>query len=217
TSTTLKELFTEVEAQIDYKFAYTNSLDTERRYFKEEVRLKRVSLEEFIAKLNENLPLRFSVLGDNITVHDALNNKQAYAIYSGRILDEQGEPLIGVSIHIKEANTGTSTDASGNFSIRLPSDNYTVSVTYIGYKSVEKSLLLSQDVNQEFELELDTQTLEEVVVTDQNMAVNIKKPQMSVNHHSMRQIKQIPVAMGEADPLKALMTLPGVTNAGDGS
>lgn len=217
TSTTLKELFTEVEAQINYKFAYTNDLDINAKYFKEVVAFEEVNLNELIDQLNEKLPMRFTVIGDNITVHETRSNRQDYFVYSGKIVDELEQPLVGVSIHIKEANTGTTTDESGNFSLRLASDMYTVSITYIGFKSIERALVLTQNVHHQFKLEMDTQALEEVVVTDQNMAVNIKKPQMSVNHLSMKQIKQIPVAMGEADPLKALMTLPGVTNAGEGS
>ena len=65
-------------------------------------------------------------------------------------------------------------------------------------------------------MEADSQDLEEVIVT-QDRAVSIKKPQMSINSLSMQEIKQIPVAMGEADPLKSLLTLPGVTNAGEAS
>lgn len=216
-STTLKELFSDIEAQIDYKFAYTDDLDIQGKFFNQVVRLNDVELTELINQLNNILPMQFSVIGDNITVHQARGKSQGYFVYSGRITDEFEEPLIGVSIHIKEANTGTTTDENGSFSLRLPSDTYTVNVTYIGYRKVERTLMLTQNINHHFQLEMDTQTLEEVVVTDQNRAVNIKKPQMSVNHLSMEQIKQIPVAMGESDPLKALMTLPGVTNAGEGS
>jgi len=216
-STTLKELFSDIEAQIDYKFAYTDDLDIQGKFFNQVVPLNDVELTELINQLNNILPMQFSVIGDNITVHQARGKSQGYFVYSGRITDEFEEPLIGVSIHIKEANTGTTTDENGSFSLRLPSDTYTVNVTYIGYRKVERTLMLTQNINHHFQLEMDTQTLEEVVVTDQNRAVNIKKPQMSVNHLSMEQIKQIPVAMGESDPLKALMTLPGVTNAGEGS
>lgn len=217
TSTTLKELFTEIEAQIDYKFAYRNDLDVSARYFNQELQLDNASVNELISELNNHLPIHFSVIGDNITVHRASSSRQQYYTYTGKITDELGDPLVGVSIHIKEVNTGTTTDENGNFSLRLASNNYTVRVTYVGYRSIEKSLKLTHNVNHQFQLEIDTQTLEEVVVTDQSRAVNIKKPQMSVNHLSMQQIKQIPVAMGEADPLKALMTFPGVSNAGEGS
>ena len=66
-------------------------------------------------------------------------------------------------------------------------------------------------------MEESGESLEEVIITQNDKAVDIKKPQMSVNSLSMQEIKQIPVAMGEPDPLKSLLTLPGVTNAGEGS
>src|SRR5690606_24398711 len=109
-STTLKELFTDIEAQIDYKFAYTDDLDIKAKHFNEVVRLKEVNLNELIDQLNNHLPMRFSVIGDNITVHETLRTSQEYFVYSGKITDEFGQPLIGVSIHVKEAGTGTTTD-----------------------------------------------------------------------------------------------------------
>src|SRR5690606_3431020 len=45
----------------------------------------------------------------------------------------------------------------------------------------------------------------------------IKKPQMSVNSLTSTTIKEIPVVLGEADIIKAITLLPGVTNAGEGA
>ena len=49
-------------------------------------------------------------------------------------LDENGEPLIGVSIVVKGTSTGTITDFDGKFSINLPAGSKELVVSYIGYK-----------------------------------------------------------------------------------
>jgi hypothetical protein len=63
----------------------------------------------------------------------------------------------------------------------------------------------------------DAEQLEEVVVTEDIERLNIRKPQMSVNSLSVETIKKIPVILGEADIIKSILLLPGVSNAGEGA
>ena len=49
-----------------------------------------------------------------------------------KLLDEKGEPLIGVNVAVDGTNTGTITDLDGNFSMSV-STNSTLKVSYIGY------------------------------------------------------------------------------------
>ena len=63
-------------------------------------------------------------------------------------------------------------------------------------------------------MEADSQQLDQVIITT-TKAVDVRNTQMSVNKLTMEEIKRIPAAMGEPDPLKSILTLPGVTNAGE--
>src|SRR5690606_7036558 len=143
--------------------------------------------------------------------------KQQEHTLSGTVLDDNQQPLIGASIEVKGLSIYTSADEKGNFSLRLPSGNYTVVITFLGFKNRQQQVSLSKNTHINFNMEVDTQTLNEVVINQNNKAVDVKKPQMSMNSLSIEEIKQIPMAMGESDPLKALLTLPGVTNAGEAS
>ncbi|MEH6705293.1 MAG: TonB-dependent receptor [Galbibacter orientalis] len=213
----LKELFKQIETQTDYKFAFTSQIDTNQKYFKESKDFNAVEINELISLLNQKLPFSFSLQGANIFVKEQIKSaNQRTHTFSGTILDEINQPILGANIFIKEKGTGTTTDENGQFSIQLPQGNYSVLISYIGLKSEEKQISLFKDVQIKYSMEADSQDLEEVIVT-QDRAVSIKKPQMSINSLSMQEIKQIPVAMGEADPLKSLLTLPGVTNAGEAS
>jgi outer membrane receptor protein involved in Fe transport len=86
----------------------------------------------------------------------------------------------------------------------------------VGLKNKERQIAVDSDERIKFNMESDSQELEQVIVTN-SKAVDVRNTQMSVNKLSMAEIKRIPVAMGEPDPLKSLLTLPGVTNAGEAS
>lgn len=64
---------------------------------------------------------------------------QAQKTVTGTIKNEQGEPISGASVVVKGGTTGTTTDASGNFSLNVPAGANEVTVSYIGYGT--------QDVN----------------------------------------------------------------------
>lgn len=52
---------------------------------------------------------------------------------SGKVLDGLKEPLIGVSIRVEGSNTGGTTDADGLFKLRIPQEETTLIVSYVGY------------------------------------------------------------------------------------
>lgn len=80
---------------------------------------------------------------------------------TGRIIDTQNEPLIGVSIQVKGTSRGTITDINGNFSVQVEPGN-TLTFSYIGYKSQEVQISNQQSVT--ITLQEDSEVLDEVVV-----------------------------------------------------
>ena len=215
---TLKEIFNQIEAQTDYKFAFTDQINTDQRYLKEPLRLQNVTVQELLTSMEKQMPLHFTVIGNNITVkqHSNYESSQNYTL-TGTITDVSGGPLPGATIYIRETQAAVSTDVNGKYILRLPSGSYTIIVQYLGFKNIERTLRVSGNTSSNFTLEEDMQNLKEVVITQNNKATDIRKPQMSINSLTMQEIKRIPAAMGEPDPIKSLMTLPGVTNAGEGS
>jgi len=62
----------------------------------------------------------------------------------GTVLSEISEPLIGANVAIEETSTGAMTDADGNFSIDgLDPGSYKVSITYIGYKKISRTYVIT--------------------------------------------------------------------------
>jgi hypothetical protein len=216
---TLKEFFKQIENQTDFKFAFTDQIDTNQKYFTKKSTYKQVEIEKLISELNKTASVQFSIVGNNIFVKQKSQSAKTVKKKSkltGQIFDDTKQPVIGANVYIKELEVGAVTDVNGKFSIEIPNGNYKVAVSYVGFKNHEKHITISDDTKINFNIDSDSQELEQVIVTG-NKAVDIKTTQMSVNRLSMQEIKRIPVAMGEPDPLKSILTLPGVTNAGEAS
>ncbi len=137
---------------------------------------------------------------------------------SGTISDNSSnETLIGANVYIKETETVAATNQYGFFSISLPAGTYTVEISYVSFGTITETITLNQNVRKNFQLSSSSEELQEVVITANQQKANIRTPEMSVNKLSVQEIKKMPVVMGEVDVLKSILTLPGVTNAGEGA
>lgn len=67
----------------------------------------------------------------------AENETRQEKIITGTVMDETGEPLIGVSVSIKGTTTGTMTDIDGKYSLSVPNSNVVLVFTYVGYDTQE--------------------------------------------------------------------------------
>jgi hypothetical protein len=138
---------------------------------------------------------------------------------SGEIKDaKNGEELIGASVSIPSLKVGTVTNAYGFYSLSVPPGNYDVEFTYLGYKTIVKKIELTQNMRLSLELSEDKKQLKEVVISgDKLTASNVEQNKMSVVRVEMKEVKKIPLLLGEVDIIKAVQLLPGVQAAGDGS
>ena len=72
---------------------------------------------------------------------------QAQTQIKGRVLDDQGKPLPGVSIFVKGTSTSTTASNTGNFSISVPSASSVLVFTYIGFTSKEIPVRNQTEIN----------------------------------------------------------------------
>lgn len=137
---------------------------------------------------------------------------------SGQLKDQSnGESITGAIVQLKSTRFVSSSNNYGFFSISAPKGNYTLSVSYFGYATIEQTLSLSQDYNLKIELLPTEQQLEEVEVSSTASDKHVSGTQMGVVQLNMAEIKKIPAFLGEVDVLKTIQLLPGVKNAGDGN
>lgn len=81
----------------------------------------------------------------------------------GNVIDENGQPLIGVTIRLKGTKRGTVTDTIGHYRLSIPAKFNTLLFDYVGYQSESVSALDKKVVN--VQLTSNHQIMEEVVVT----------------------------------------------------
>lgn len=80
---------------------------------------------------------------------------------TGTIIDETGEPMIGVSVLVQGTTTGTVTDLDGKFVLEVPA-NATLVISYIGYKT--QNIKVGSQHAFAIKMESDNEVLDEVVV-----------------------------------------------------
>lgn len=137
---------------------------------------------------------------------------------SGYVKDAtNGEILIGATILVKEQGKGTATNIYGFYSLSLAAGTYTFVYSFIGYDPQEKTIKLEKNTTLNIELGLDSQVLQEVIVSREKPNANVTKTEMSVQRLEMKKIQKIPALMGEVDVIKAIQMLPGVQSTAEGS
>lgn len=94
---------------------------------------------------------------------------------TGKVVDSAGEPIVGASVLVKEAGTGSVSDLDGKFTVEA-AQGYTLMISFVGYRTTEIKV-----TNESFYLVTlsdDAQALNEVVVT----AMGIKKDRKSLGY-----------------------------------
>lgn len=129
---------------------------------------------------------------------------------------KSGEPVIGASVFIENPLIGVASDPFGYFSITLPKGRHELVIKSLEMKSTKRQVLLYSDGKLDVELQEDVTPLKEVIVQSERDA-QVLGLQMGLEKLDLKTIKQIPVALGEVDIFKAILTLPGVQSVGEGT
>ncbi|MEQ9289393.1 MAG: TonB-dependent receptor [Cyclobacteriaceae bacterium] len=126
------------------------------------------SLEGILKKLSVKKELQFRRVNNTISVKKfdkgiAVDRVMELdeRVITGKIIDENGEGLPGVSVIIKGTSRGTTTNIEGDYKLSVTEDAV-LSVSFVGYKSVD--IAVSGRSVIDVSMEVDTETLEEVVV-----------------------------------------------------
>ena len=93
-----------------------------------------------------------------------LTNAQKVTV-SGKIVNKNQEILTGATVLVKETKQGISTGLDGSFTFKLNKGTFTIQVSYIGFKTIEKSIFLDEDKVVNIILEEDDNVLDEVLVS----------------------------------------------------
>ncbi|HEY0667950.1 MAG TPA: TonB-dependent receptor [Sphingobacteriaceae bacterium] len=135
----LEEVFKEIKAQTKYHILYSPQA-LEKAHLVN-ISVQNGSVEEVLKQSFQNQPLTYAIQNLTIVVREKRQpgNTFLQAVpVRGKVVDDQGAPLVGVTVKVKGTNVGTTTNVSGDFSINAP-DNSILVFTYLGFSDQEIS------------------------------------------------------------------------------
>ena len=141
--------------------------------------------------------------------------KAGNSTLSGYVRDiKSGEAVVGASIYVANTKTGVATDNFGYFTISLPRGRHTLNIRGLGMRDTRRQIILYTDGKLNIEMQEQVNSLKEVKISADKVA-NVRSVELGITRMDIKNIKQIPTAFGEADVLKVVLTLPGVTSVGE--
>src|SRR5574344_1846222 len=111
----------------------------------------------------------------------------------------------------------TLSNQSGFYSISVVKGKYIYHISYLGFKTVTDTIVLSQNMTLNYELEADIVMTDEVVVSARAADHNVKSVDVGKMEMKIETIKALPALFGEVDVLKAVQLLPGIQSGGEGN
>ena len=153
---TLKQVFDEIEKNSEFIIVYSDDMVDVS---------KTVSVNADDATVNAVLDQAFQktnlsfVISDRqiaITAKPAnvpINSVQQTKELNGIVNDSKGEPLVGVTIYVKETTIGTTSNFEGSFTLEVPADAKTLVFSYICFQTKE--------------IEIGTQTLFSIILQEE--------------------------------------------------
>ena len=156
----LETVLNEIEHQTDYLFIYNNQVNVNKKV---SLKAKNQPVSKVLEELLADSDITYSVEGNHIVLgkQTMAAAPQQSSTIRGKVIDTNGDPVIGANIVEKGTTNGTTTDVEGNFSINAKSGS-TLVITFIGY--VREEVKANAGRRMEIILQEDSETLEEVVV-----------------------------------------------------
>lgn len=132
---------------------------------------------------------------------------------SGKITDNKGKPVTGVSISVAKSYDGGTSDSLGKFSFTsYEKGEQTILVTSIGYKTIEEKIIISEKpIMLNFSIKEEINELKAVVINAGSFEASDRKRAVAV----LNPIDIVTTASANADITNAIKTLPGAQQVGE--
>lgn len=160
---TLEQVLKELKAQTGMRFFY--SVEKARGEQKEVVKMTDISLEEALRQVLDGTKLTYEIQQDVIVIREQQEQQQSpkERKITGKVTDEEGMPLPGVTVLIKGTQLGTATDGDGNYQLTVPAQGHALVFTMVGMETREEIIGERSEIN--VTMVADVNEMKEVVVT----------------------------------------------------
>lgn len=190
---TIESVFRQIEELSEYKFAYNSTkLDINKRI---SVSAENRSIEDILKEMTASAGFSYRVVDRYIIITDEDGQSTALSVMqqkkiSGKVTDESGLPLPGVSVVIKGTTAGVITDADGGYALVNVPDNAVLQFSFVGMKTQEIAVGGNSVIN--VTLQEETIGLEEVVAIGYG---TVKKSDLtgSVSSIKNEDLRKLPV------------------------
>ncbi len=175
-NSTVREVLAQIEDHSEFYFLYNNQLiDVERRV---NLDVKDEKIDVVLSKLFGDGSVNAVIRDRHIILvpSETVNSAQQAKTITGKVVDNTGTPLPGVSVVLKGSTSGTITDINGKFSISNIAPDQTLQFSFIGMKTQDVQVGTASILT--VVMEVETFGVDEVVVT----ALGIKREQKALGY-----------------------------------
>jgi iron complex outermembrane receptor protein len=165
-NSTVKDVLLQIEENSDFFFLYSNHLiDVDRRV---NINMKEKKISEILEEIFRGTDVKYDIKNRQIILSqlkegsaNALSMVQNSGTVTGKVTDQNGAPLPGVTVLIKGTLSGTVTDFDGSFSLSSVPNDATLQFSFVGMKQQE--IAVSGRSNIDVRMQEDAIGLDEVV------------------------------------------------------
>ncbi len=167
----LEQIFELLQQQTGYSFMFNSHMLDKAK--KVTVRVSNGTVEEVLAKCFSNQPFSYVIHEKIIIVKEKEEKKAGLSPpkappgqVTGTVKDENNAPIEGAAVTVKNQGGGTVTNKQGKFQMNLPNGTYEIEISFVGYKTVLKTVTVSNDqpVNITVTLQVTATGLTDMVV-----------------------------------------------------
>lgn len=136
---------------------------------------------------------------------------------TGYIRDHlNGEPVSGITVMTEDKKHYAMSDTYGFYTLTAPRGYNTLLVRGFGYKDSHRYVRVFSESTFDINIAEEVFSLQGIVISAEKME-NVRSVRLGLERVRADRIRHIPMAFGEADVIKAVLTLPGVKSVGEAS
>ena len=173
----MEQVVNEIEKQSRYLFLFNKDIDSRRIIVS--VHAENQTITQILPVLFKDTDLDYTIEGMSILVTKKAEASEKPVQVRGKVLDQQGLPIVGASVIVQGTTVGVSTDAQGRFELDVPAPvaSRVLEISYLGYETAH--VAVGSRTRFDVTLREAASEIEQVVVT----ALGIKRQEKALSYN----------------------------------
>ena len=173
----MEQVVNEIEKQSRYLFLFNKDIDSRRIIVS--VHAENQTITQILPVLFKDTELDYTIEGMSILVTKKAKASEKPVQVRGKVLDQQGQPIVGASVIVQGTTVGVSTDAQGRFELDVPAPvaSRVLEISYLGYETAH--VAVGSRTRFDVTLREAASEIEQVVVT----ALGIKRQEKALSYN----------------------------------